>query len=120
MTEAEEVRIQMDAFDAADLEESVPGVSIQAGKPDEALGEPVTIILLIITPLVIKALANWLLKNRSRREFSWEYEKRSGDDVIRGTIKVKVSDSDTLADVVKQVNDGLTVDPATAKLTLAT
>jgi hypothetical protein len=58
------LHLELDAFDLADLQSYLDGsfLKLDQTKPEDAFGEPVTIAVIIIAPIAIKALAAWLSK----------------------------------------------------------
>ncbi|MCD9152787.1 hypothetical protein [Aeromicrobium duanguangcaii] len=67
---------------------------------------------MLVSPLVIQAIAAWLLKKRRRKSVEVLAEKVQPDGTREVLIvKVDVNESSTEAEVVKQVVHGFKLDP---------
>jgi hypothetical protein len=108
------LRLDLDAFDREDLRSNVDGslLSVDQEKPAEAYGEFVTIAVIVLAPIAIKALAVWLTKQRRRAEVfdDVEIEYPNGSRVHR-RLHIRMDSSTTESQVVKQLVDGLNLDP---------
>ncbi|WP_432573936.1 hypothetical protein [Kineococcus sp. SYSU DK005] len=106
--------MQLDAYDIADLQELLDGgddLSIVEERPDTAHGEPVTLIVLAVTPLVITALTLLALKHRREESYEMRAEKVQPDGSRESvTLRFKMRESTTQAEVVEQVVNGLNLD----------
>ena len=112
------LHLELDAFDLADLQSYLDGslLKLDQTKPEDAFGEPVTIAVIIIAPIAIKALAAWLTKQRKKGETVLETEITHPDGSReRRRLRIKRSSSTTEADVLQQLKDGLQLDPQLVK-----
>lgn len=112
----EALRLQVNAFDVADLRGLLGEVEVVEERPAGAHGEPVTLIVLAVTPLVVQAISLWLLKQRRKKEVHVKAEKvtASGERQTLA-VTVKMSESTSQADVVEQVVTGMHWDPSLTK-----
>jgi hypothetical protein len=122
MQQHDVLRLELDAFDIEDLKAELGDslMSVDKEKPTEAFGEPITIAVIILTPIAIKAIAAWLTKNRHRVEIFDEVEVvRPDGSRERHRMSIKASSSVTEPDVVKQLVSGLNLDPKLVKAAAA-
>lgn len=108
------LRLDLDAFDIEDLRSNLDDslLRVDQSKPDEAYGEPVTIAVIVLTPIAIKALAAWLTKQRRRTEFVYDAEVQKPDGSReRHHLRIRTGSSTTEPEVVKQLATGLNLDP---------
>ena|SRR5690348_17156598 len=114
MPAQERLRIELDGFDLDELRKHLDAslLQVEQQKPDQAFGEPVTIAVIVLTPLAIRAMAVWIAKQRNRTEidFDTEVERADGSKETR-RLHIKTSSSITEPEVVKQLMDGLKLDP---------
>lgn len=111
----QQLRIEVSAYDLDELKAALPPNTIEVvrEKPEDAHGEPILIAILIIAPLVIQAIAAWALKQRRKGSIEIRAEKVLPDGTRETvTTTVKMSSSSTSADVVKQLQDGMRLDPS--------
>src|SRR5688500_4577364 len=109
------VRLQANAFDVDERRELVPedALAEEMDRPQGAHGEPGTIAVLAITPLVIQAVSLWLLKQRRKKTVKVHAEKVAADGARESiTMEVQLSESTSVPEVVEQVVNGLNLDPS--------
>lgn len=110
-----ELRLQINAYDFDELSELAgPNGTIEKAedKPPGAHGEPITVAVVLVTPLIVQAMSAWLLKKRRRKSVEVRAEKVYPDGTREiFVVNVNVNESSTEADVVKQVVDGFKLDP---------
>jgi hypothetical protein len=110
----EQVRLQVNEYDLADLRSLLGDqqIEISEEKPTGAQGELVTVVVILVTPIAIKAIAAWLLKQRRKRKATIRAEKVYSDG-SRETIEatVEMSESTSSKDVIEQLGSSLNLDP---------
>jgi hypothetical protein len=108
------LRLNLDGFDLEDLRSNLDDslIWVDQGKPEEAYGEPITIAVIVLAPIAIKALATWMTKQRRRTEFSYDIEIQDpGGQRVHQHLDIKTSSSTTEPEVVRQLVTGLNLDP---------
>jgi hypothetical protein len=113
---AETIRLQVDSYDIADLErflaDTDEGPKIEATRPAGSHGEPVTIAILTVTPLVVQAISLWMLQQRRKKTVEIHAEKiRPDGSHEKISVQVKMSETTSSQDVVEQVVQGMHLDP---------
>src|SRR5438477_11163598 len=92
-------------LDRLDLQRQFPEVMIgfeEAPEPGAEHGELVTVAVIGLTVVGLRALAAWLLKNRRGAEIEKTVQVTTADGGTRTeTVKIKVTESTSDADVVK-------------------
>jgi hypothetical protein len=94
-------------LDSLDLRRQFPDAAItfdEGTATDQEHGELVTVAVIGLTLVGLRALAAWLLKNRRGAVIEKTVVVTHGDGSTRTeTIKIKVSESTSEADVVKEL-----------------
>lgn len=119
---AEQVRLQVNEYDLAELRSLLRDeqVEISEEKPVGAQGELVTVVLILVTPVAIKAMAAWLLKQRRKRKATIRAEKICIDgsrETIEATIEI--CESATSKDVIGQLGSIFKIDPELVKMAIS-
>jgi hypothetical protein len=110
----EQVRVQLDAYDLAELQESIgpDQMAVVEEKPPGALGEPVTLAVLLITPLVLQTLTAWAMKQRRKQELVYRAEVVEASGAVRRCdLKLTFSSSTSSREILQQIADGWKLDP---------
>jgi hypothetical protein len=108
------LRLDLGAFDLEDLRSNLADslIWVDQDKPEEAYGEPITIAVIILAPIAIKALAAWLTKHRRRAEIFDDVEIQKPDGSReQHHLHIRMSSSTTEPEVVRQLVAGLNLDP---------
>jgi hypothetical protein len=108
------LRLNVDVFELGELRSYLDdsSLTIDRDKPSETHGEPVTIAVIILAPIAIRALTAWLTKNREKGEICFESEIRHPDGSSeRKRLCVRRSSSTTEPEVLKQLQETLKLDP---------
>src|SRR5262245_49042941 len=114
MSTQERLRLDVDGFELEELRQHVDAslLQVEQEKPDQAFGELVTIAVIVLTPLAVRGLAAWLTKQRHRTEIQFDAEVEATDGSRKTHhVLIKTSSSVTEPQVVKQLVDGLKLDP---------
>jgi hypothetical protein len=108
------LRIETDAFEAADLVGLLPAsiVPVAEERSADAHGEPVTIVVLVLMPLAIRTLAIWLSKKRRREVFEVEVEAiEPSGKVTRARLRWDRRSSDSGPEnLIQHIGDALKLD----------
>lgn len=113
----ERVRIQgLSRLESLELKKAFPGLEVdfETGRTSETEhGELTTVAIIVLTLAGIQALASWMMKDRKNNviEKRVEVVDASGQRRIE-TIMIRISESTSQADVVKELGKSLHVDVA--------
>ena len=112
------LRLEVDGYEIEELRSYLSSDYLQEDrtKPKEALGDPVTVAVIILAPLAIKALAAWLTKQRRKSEIVIESEIVHPDNTREHkTVRINLTSSTTEPDVLRQLKDQFNLDPQLVK-----